>query len=287
MNVVIADDSRAMRMLVRKTLRDAGFTKTEIREASDGQEALTLIREWMPDLVMTDWNMPNMGGLELLQALKEESFTGKAVVVSSAASPDMLVTAAEAGAESVIQKPFTPERFQNTLVRIGFKPNAEATVEQGVADKIDLSPRGVAAALSRAYRRPLKITEGAPLNLRMPKCVHAVYEDEGEVCAVVVMELEIAGHLGAALSLIPKTAVKDFLAGKIQPEVKENVHEVFNLLSRVVGIDGRAAKLTEVHIGGDVPIFLRAFARKKADRISVLLDLQGYGSGRATLARKK
>lgn len=285
MNVVIADDSRAMRMLVRKTLRDAGFTKTEIREASDGQEALTLVREWMPDLVMTDWNMPNMGGLELLQALKAESFTGKAVVVSSAASPDMLVTAAEAGAESVIQKPFTPERFQNTLVRIGFKPNADANIEQGVADAIDLSPKGIAAALSRAYRRPLKVTEGAPINMRAPKLCYGIYEDNGELCGLVAMEMEIAGNLGAALSLIPKTVVPDFVAGKVQPEVKENVHEVFNLLSRVVGVDGRAAKLTEVHIGQELPIYLRAFARKKSERVNVMLDLQGYGNGRAQIAR--
>lgn len=285
MNVVIADDSRAMRMLVRKTLRDAGFTNTEIREAGDGAEALTLVRQWMPDLVMTDWNMPNMGGLELLQALQAEGFSGKAVVVSSAASPDMLVAATEAGARSVIQKPFTPERFQKSLVQIGFKPDGEAKLEEGTAARISLSPQGVEAALSRAYRRPLSVKEGAPLDLRgLRQCAHALYEDNGEVCAAVVMELEIAGHLGAALSLIPKTAVQDVLAGKPPPEVKENIHEVFNLLSRVVGIEGRAAKLTTIEIGGEVPLFIRAFARKKATRCHVMLDLQGYGSGRATLA---
>ncbi len=287
MNVIIADDSRAMRMLVRKTLRDAGFTNTEIREAKDGLEALELVRQWMPDLLMTDWNMPRMGGHDLLLALQEENFTGKAVVVSSAASPDMLVTATEAGARTVIQKPFTPERFAKSLVQIGFRPTGEAKISEGIGAKIDLSPSGIAAALAGAYRRPLEVREAPPLNLRQLRtCARATYEDGGELCGTVIMELEIAGHLGAALSLIPKTAVKDVLEGKVPPEVKDNVHEVFNLLSRVVGIEGRAATLTEVEIGGDVPLFLRAFIRKKAEKCHVHIDLQGYGSGRATLARK-
>src|SRR5260221_35658 len=70
MKILIVDDSTAMRMIVKKTLRLAGFEGHEISEVDDGAKALAAIKASKPDLVLSDWNMPNMTGLQLLEALE-------------------------------------------------------------------------------------------------------------------------------------------------------------------------------------------------------------------------
>ena len=69
MKILIVDDSTAMRMIVKKTLRLAGFEGHDISECEDGAKALAAIKTSKPDLVLSDWNMPNMTGLQLLEAL--------------------------------------------------------------------------------------------------------------------------------------------------------------------------------------------------------------------------
>lgn len=285
MNVVIADDSRAMRMIVRKTIRDAGYGYATVREASDGQEALDLIREWNPDLLMTDWNMPNMSGLELLQALKEDGFRGTSGVVSSSASPEMRTEAMGAGAQFVVQKPFTPRSFQDAIRIAGFEPENKIAQELADATEFALHLEGVRASLAAAYKRPLAISAVPSMNLRGVKtCALATYEEDGTVTALVVMEIPLAAALAAALSLIPAHVAKPAAeAGEFSDELKGNLSEVFNLFSRILGTEERAAHLSKVEIGVDIPIFARAFVRK-GRRCDAKIAVQGYGEGRVCLA---
>ncbi len=115
MKILIVDDSAAMRMIVRKTLRLAGFEGHEFIEADDGAKALAAITTQAPDLVLSDWNMPNMTGIELLEHLQKESVKIKFGFVTTEATPDMRQRAAAAGARFLISKPFTPESFKDTL----------------------------------------------------------------------------------------------------------------------------------------------------------------------------
>lgn len=115
MKIMIVDDSTAMRMIVKKTLRQAGFEGHEIVEAEDGAKALAAITCAPPDLVLSDWNMPNMTGLQLLQALGAARLAIKFGFITTEATPDMRVRAAGAGAKFLISKPFTAEAFKRTL----------------------------------------------------------------------------------------------------------------------------------------------------------------------------
>ncbi len=72
MKILIVDDSRAMRLIVMKTLREAGYQGHDISEAEDGAKALEQVQGDKPDLILCDWNMPNMTGPEFLQALTDE-----------------------------------------------------------------------------------------------------------------------------------------------------------------------------------------------------------------------
>ena len=115
MKILVVDDSKAMRMIVTRTLRQAGYGDHESKEASDGQEGLDIVHEWQPDVIISDWNMPNVNGLEFLQALKAEGFSGTFGFVTTEGSPKMREMAEDEGANFLITKPFTAQSFQDEL----------------------------------------------------------------------------------------------------------------------------------------------------------------------------
>jgi two-component system chemotaxis response regulator CheY len=115
MKILVADDSKAMRMIVVRTLRQAGYAGHDIIEAEDGRQALTMAGAQAPDLILSDWNMPEMTGIELLRALRAGGSTVPFCFVTSEGSEEMRATAAQAGALGLIAKPFTAEAFAETL----------------------------------------------------------------------------------------------------------------------------------------------------------------------------
>ncbi len=115
MKILIVDDSTAMRMIVRKTIRQAGFEGHDFTEADDGAKALAAITAGPPDLILSDWNMPNMTGIELLEKLNGSGVSVKFGFVTTEATPEMRARASAAGAKFLISKPFSPESFKETL----------------------------------------------------------------------------------------------------------------------------------------------------------------------------
>jgi two-component system, chemotaxis family, chemotaxis protein CheY len=118
MKILIVDDSKAMRMIVRRTLRQAGFGDHAVTEANNGKEALDTVRQSLPDLILSDWNMPEMSGIELLDSLRKEGIGVKFGFVTTERTPEMRVRASDAGASFLIVKPFTPEDFKEALTPI-------------------------------------------------------------------------------------------------------------------------------------------------------------------------
>ena len=115
MRILIVDDSKAMRMIVTRTLRQAGFGDHTLVEASNGNEALRAIQATPPDLVLSDWNMPEMNGPQLLTELKRMGSPVKFGFVTSESTPDMQKMATDLGALFLIAKPFTAQAFQRVL----------------------------------------------------------------------------------------------------------------------------------------------------------------------------
>lgn len=115
MKILIADDSRVMRQIVSRTLRQAGFAGHEVIEASTGDEALEMVYDEEPDLVLSDWNMPGKTGIEVLDALRAAGVATPFGFVTSEGSAAMRERAVDAGALFVIVKPFTPEAFRDAL----------------------------------------------------------------------------------------------------------------------------------------------------------------------------
>jgi two-component system, chemotaxis family, chemotaxis protein CheY len=116
-NILIVDDSPPMRAVIKKTIRVSGFNVGRVFEASNGREALEILRrEWM-DLVLSDYNMPEMNGLDLLSEMKEDELLRSVpvVMVTTEGSRERVELFEQMGVSGYIQKPFTPEEVRSKL----------------------------------------------------------------------------------------------------------------------------------------------------------------------------
>lgn len=121
MKILIVDDSKAMRSIVIRNLDQAGFSGHSIVEAENGKEALSSIIQEPPDLVLSDWNMPVMTGIQLLEEINTLTRSNKLaksiafVFITSESTQAVLNNAKYNGALRVIAKPFTPKDLQEKL----------------------------------------------------------------------------------------------------------------------------------------------------------------------------
>ena len=119
-NILIVDDSQTMRKVIRKAVVLSGFQMGECWEAGEGREALALLRAQPVDLILTDFNMPGMNGLEMIRELKKDEKKGCIpVVMITTQSNDWVVQEGKSlGIEGFIQKPFHPETIRDLLNRL-------------------------------------------------------------------------------------------------------------------------------------------------------------------------
>jgi two-component system, chemotaxis family, chemotaxis protein CheY len=119
-DVLIVDDSETMRALVKKSLMLSGLSLREIREAEDGQAAIAVLREAWVDVVLADVHMPNMTGLELLEAMRADECLKDVpvIIVSSDTNPAHHEQLKRLGAKAFLRKPFRPEQLRRTLLEV-------------------------------------------------------------------------------------------------------------------------------------------------------------------------
>jgi two-component system chemotaxis response regulator CheY len=115
---LVVDDFSTMRRIVRNLLKELGFTNVE--EAEDGAVALQKIKAGNFDFIVTDWNMPNMDGLTLLQTLRSDpAYKALPVMMITAeAKKENIIAAAQAGASGYIVKPFTAATLSEKMEKI-------------------------------------------------------------------------------------------------------------------------------------------------------------------------
>lgn len=115
MKILIVDDSGAMRRIVRRTLEKAGFAGHDVIEAENGVVGLDKVSSESPDLILADWNMPEMTGMDLLLALGQRGVNVPFGFVTSEGTDDMREQARQAGARFFLTKPFTAEDMAAVL----------------------------------------------------------------------------------------------------------------------------------------------------------------------------
>jgi two-component system, chemotaxis family, chemotaxis protein CheY len=116
--ILVVDDFATMRKVVRNLLKQAGYEN--IVEAEDGVAALRILKSQTIDFVISDWNMPNMTGIELLKAIRADGDLAAMpfLMVTAEALQDNVIAAVKAGVNNYIVKPFTAEVLNEKITKI-------------------------------------------------------------------------------------------------------------------------------------------------------------------------
>lgn len=118
MKFLVVDDFSTMRRIVRNLLKELGFTN--VAEAEDGVQGLTMLQEGGYDFVVSDWNMPNMTGIDMLRAIRADPKLKHlpVLMVTAEAKRENIIEAAQAGASGYVVKPFTAGTLDEKLKKI-------------------------------------------------------------------------------------------------------------------------------------------------------------------------
>jgi len=291
MKALVVDDSRVMRQIVIRTLRQAGFDWVEVVQAENGKEGFDAVRKENPDIVLSDWNMPEATGYEMLQNLRGSGLDVPFGFVTSEGSEEMREKAAAAGALFLIAKPFTPEAFAAALAPVlggdGGSGTTETSVTQGeIKFEINPLPSNLAIRnlLSDLLNRDVDLSDGRPLAVGgNPGSLVGLYVDDHlKSKAVVVFDFALAAHAGASIGLLPPGASEAAIEDKELPEnLAVNSREVLNIMASLFNVEGAAhLKLYATYVPGEV---LRPdvvdWATRTGSRLDLTVEVNRYGKG--------
>lgn len=288
MDVLLVDDSRVMRQLVRRTLRQAGYDVAQVVEAENGKDALGKLAAFKPNIVLSDWNMPEMTGIEMLDALRAKGNPVPVGFVTSESTPAMRNRALESGALFLLTKPFTAEDFRSQLTTAGLKPTGALTGTSAATPigSEALNERAVSLIIGRLVSQAVTVTVGPRLVPAAATCLSATWvNDAGQVIYGGFCDLAAAAYLGSAMGLRPVATCKDILTTRVFPEaLQADVREVFNVLSR--GFNDAGSTHVKLHSVTFPPAPTQQAALlidKAGTRKDYMLNVAGYGAGKLSL----
>ena len=118
LKILVVDDFPTMRRIIRNLLKDLGYENVD--EAEDGAMGLEKLRNGSFDFVVSDWNMPNLDGLEMLKQIRADAALSKlpVLMVTAEAKKENIIAAAQAGANGYVVKPFTAATLEEKLNKI-------------------------------------------------------------------------------------------------------------------------------------------------------------------------
>ncbi len=236
MRVLVVDDSRAMRMIVTRALR-AIPAVADVAQAESAEAAIEVLTALPVDLVLCDWNMGGMTGLELLEALRAAGWATPFGFVTSESSAAILDTALAAGAPFLVAKPFCPEDLAATVATVlsGGDPTANAAASASAPRDV-----GLGQLLGGLLRRDVSVAAAAHGPERQAARWTADYlSSSGETVAKCVVETPLATAMSAAFTMIPPATAREWSASGTLPDLlAESFHEVTNVLAAVVRAAG-------------------------------------------------
>jgi CheY-like chemotaxis protein len=299
MKFLIVDDSPAMQTIIRRSLEKAGYEDNDFKMAEDGNVALDLIREWEPDLVLTDWHMPNMTGLELLQKMKQQMLDFKVGLITTETDPKCIVQAKEAGALFVLHKPFELTEFQRTIL-----PIVQGSVEgenllTNHDSKDDLTQYELQlpslASLSKILDgftvKDITLDKVKPGEIDYSKLpyVMALFNDHEQdvIKAICIMDINAAVILGCAFDNESSDVFKKTLKSKsLNKKHLDNNKRLLKMVSALFynPVNQQNLDLKSVHTIAKPFDRLDKLGATSADkRIDITLSAKDYGEGQMIL----
>lgn len=217
--ILVVDDASFIRDMVKKQLRER-IPGVEVAEAVDGNRALAVLKQQRMDLILSDWEMPNMSGEELLRHLRTQPEGGDMpfIMVTSRGDRDHVVKAVEAGASDYLVKPFTPEellrKVGKQLTRIGKGPKTEAQAgSRGIAaESVSILTGGRSASASKPARSP------SAKSRKLKGRAQLRVGNRGEVLRCVLRELSLEAMTGLIQRAEALPRLFDPVVVDIEPE---------------------------------------------------------------------
>ena len=288
-----------MQAIVRRAVLESGLNDLEIQTAANGEEALELVEErFTPDLVMTDWHMPGMSGLELVQNLKQISQgTIRFAFVTTETHQDRLREANLNGASFILNKPFNDNDLREQLLRIREEiaeekvdtvPAADSLGPEPAPDKvpppIDLDQ--LQSVLKRLLAEvPFRLVERdmMPEHLTRENMI-VLYRCSmtQKLAAVGVLDMHAVCMIGAALQKMqPKDAQPIVSAGAVSADIQQRVGRLVEKLAALITHPrGSTMEMNKFSmVPKDFSKVSEVLTRNRGSAF-FRLDIPGYGSGR-------
>lgn len=298
MKILIVDDSRAMQTIVRRGIEQLGYGHLELKPASNGKEALDIIRVWEPDFVISDWHMPEMNGLDLLNAIAREMLGIHVGLVTTESSEERLEEARKAGAKFIVQKPFDTQTLHEALLPIiqGSIDGEEAierhdTTEETISEHILLpSIQQLSGKLNSLAQYNIQLQKTIPLVLNPRKFPYllGLYGDKEKqsVHAIAIADNNAVCILGALQNNITQEDVHMSLADKvlskrIMDDSKETFSQLETLLQNTEKDETLVLRSTNVMRKENPNI--QKLLTKSDHRLDVTISMKNYGVGNLTL----
>ncbi len=310
---MVVDDSRAIQAIITRVIEDCGYPDFEVRRVSDGDEALNLIPRFQPQLLITDWHMPRVSGLELLQTLRQLGQTQvKVGFVTTESTPSMLEQARTNGAVFIVNKPFRDDdligHIRAALPHAGLPravarpaaaggPAAEAPpAAASAAEAPPVAPAPADYPLSLAHAQglaehtlgalPFSLKHHAPMAVDKlgPNNLLGLYSAPGKPAAAVgVLDLHAVCLIGGGAA---RLSPADIAAAQLAAEATEAMASQATTFMRAAGLmlqaggtpDGCTLTRT-MTVPAGFPKLEEVLARR-SDRVDFLLAIPGIGEGR-------
>jgi CheY-like chemotaxis protein len=289
--VLIVDDSIAVQHIVRRSVRRLGIDNLEDKIAGSGEEALELIRSWQPDLVLSDWHMPQMSGLELLYTINKEMISVDFGFITTETSRRNQEKAVAAGAKFIVNKPFDIETLRTTLLPI-LVPEARDEPTIIMEDEADTF-ESLGLALSLMTEKEIELVESERVNssaLGFPLVIGFFNEPgKANIKGICLLDLGAACVLGGAVISEDDGVVQHAIStGQLPhkfyvscqealPAMAQSFADKVNLKNHNIGLNRvnmmkkPSAKLHDILDG------------KKSDRQDLTISAPGYGKGHIIL----
>lgn len=297
MKFLIVDDSRAMQVIVKRGLEQLGYSDNEYKTASNGKDALNIVKDWQPDLILCDWHMPEMSGIDLLKLLKKLNLPCNIGFVTSESSESRLKEAVKLGARFIVKKPFTDETLHKAVL-----PILQGSIEGEDALEHDTEisgGKGVTLPSAAAFDKAINAITSSKVTLTAQPSqaldyshlpfVTGLYAISGtsSIRSICILDLEASCFLGSALNSLP---VEDALDSIEQKAIPKKLLENCGLIMKVISVlffdqkSGQDLKLENYHLIAKPFAKLDSLSKKGGNqRLDFELDVEGYGKGKMTI----
>lgn len=299
MRILIVDDSKAMQVILRRGVEKIDCESMEIQVTDDGLKALDIIRVWRPSLVLSDWHMPEMTGIELLNAINREMLDINVGFVTTETSSERVKEAKNAGAKFILNKPFNDEALHQTVLPY-FTSNSELDEHEESDEStsnsgtITLPSIGMITKILNVVSKNTVNVEMAPLatyESSWSPCLLGLFADteENKVRAISILNLPAACILGGSIDALPGSIVQSHIDDRTIPQpILDNCEKLLRVISATIKDQNGKGEMLLRSVNFVPKVFPKIetlFKKPESERVDYEISIPGYGQGSLTIIK--